>query len=152
MKSSSLKTDTSNIEHTPGFLLWQIEMCWQRNVNQVLSAYSLTYTQFIVLYISETLTKDEKKVYQHQVAKFSKIDRMMTSRILASLEKKGFIKRIKLSGDARAKLVSLTTKGKEALSTSLEAVTEAENTFFKPGGPQFVNSMETILSDCHPQI
>ena len=152
MKSSSLKTYTSNIEHTPGFLLWQIEMCWQRNVNQILSAYSLTYTQFIVLYISETLAKDKNKVYQHQVAKFSKIDRMMTSRILASLEKKGFIKRIKLSGDARAKLVSLTAKGKEVLYSSLEAVTVAENTFFKPGGLQFVNSMETILSDCHPQI
>ncbi len=150
MNRSPLNISTPDrVEDAPGFLLWQIEMCWQRAANQLLSAYDLTYTQFIVLYISDFLTESHINVYQHQVAKFSRIDRMMTSRILASLEKKNYIERIKLSGDARAKLVNLTDKGKEVLEQSLRAVSKAEQTFFKPGGTEFVKSMENILTDCN---
>jgi len=149
MKRSPLNTVPDKVEEAPGFLLWQIEMCWQRAANQLLSAYDLTYTQFIVLYISDFLSDLHENVYQHQVARFSRIDRMMTSRILASLEKKNFVERVKLSGDARAKLVNLTSKGKEVLDLSLRAVSDAEQSFFKPGGPEFVKSMENILTDCN---
>ncbi|WP_207429719.1 MarR family winged helix-turn-helix transcriptional regulator [Pedobacter sp. SYSU D00535] len=147
-RDSSLTPLFDNVESAPGFLLWQIEMCWQRSVNQALSSFDLTYTQFIVLFISESLTLKNKHVYQHQVARFSRIDRMMTSRILSSLEKKQFIERDKLSGDARAKLVILTEKGKEVLQRSLKAVSAAEEGFFKPAGPDFVKNMQDILSDC----
>ncbi|WP_207422724.1 MarR family winged helix-turn-helix transcriptional regulator [Desertivirga brevis] len=136
------------VEDAPGFLLWQMEMCWQRIANQTLSNFDLTYTQFIVLRISDYLNESNQTVFQHQVAKFSRIDRMMTSRILASLEKKNFIEREKLSGDARAKLVVLTKKGKEILASSQEALTEAEEAFFKQGGENFVKFMQNILSHC----
>jgi len=136
------------VEDAPGFLLWQIEMCWQRVANQTLSNYDLTYTQYIVLRISDYLNENQKTVYQHQVAKFSRIDRMMTSRILASLEKKNFIEREKLTGDARAKLVILTEKGKNILAQSREALTEAENAFFKLGGNNFVKYMQSISTSC----
>ncbi|WP_207532782.1 MarR family winged helix-turn-helix transcriptional regulator [Desertivirga arenae] len=136
------------VEDAPGFLLWQIEMCWQRVANQTLSNFDLTYTQFIVLKISDYLNGTNQIVYQHQVAKFSRIDRMMTSRILASLEKKNFIEREKLTGDARAKLVILTKKGKEILASSQEALTESENAFFKQGEENFVKFMQSILSNC----
>lgn len=148
MSQSPLNISVSEkVEEAPGFLLWQIEMSWQRLANQLLANYRLTYTQFIVLYIGQCLAETNENVYQHQVAKFSRIDRMMTSRILASLEKKNFIERIKLSGDARAKLVNLTPQGKTVLMQSLRAITEAENVFFKPGGQLFVKSMESILSE-----
>jgi DNA-binding MarR family transcriptional regulator len=94
------------------------------------------------------LSKSEKNVYQHQVAKHSKIDRMMTSRILASLEKKGYITREKIDGDARAKLVTLTGRGKNILDQSLNAVTEVEKNFFKPSDRNFIDSMGDILIDC----
>jgi len=149
MKKSSPDTFfTDRVEEAPGFLLWQIEMCWQRAVNQALSYFDLTYTQFIVLNISRNLSLNNEYVYQHQVAKFSKIDRMMTSRILASLEKKQFIEREKLTGDARAKLVTLTFKGKEILNQSLKAVTETEKAFFKPAAPEFIAGMRDILFSC----
>jgi DNA-binding MarR family transcriptional regulator len=136
------------VEDAPGFLLWQIEMCWQRVANQTLANYDLTYTQFIVLRISDYLNQNNVSVYQHQVAKFSRIDRMMTSRILASLEKKGFVDRQKLSGDARAKLVALTPKGQMVLKKSNNALTTAENAFFKHGGNNFVKFMQNILTSC----
>lgn len=137
-----------NVHKAPGFLLWQIEMCWQRIINKVLLEVDLTYTQFIVLGICGWLAKSQTNVYQHQVAKHSRIDRMMTSRILASLEKKEFISRLKIEGDARAKLVVLTPKGKKVLDSSLKAVSEMEAMFFKPSDKNFIDSMDDILSDC----
>jgi DNA-binding MarR family transcriptional regulator len=136
------------VHKAPGFLLWQIEMCWQRIINKVLMESDLTYTQFIVLGICGWLAKHQTKVYQHQVAKHSKIDRMMTSRILASLEKKEYINRIKIDGDARAKLVILTPRGKKVLDLSLRTVSEMEANFFKPSDKNFVDSMDDIRSDC----
>ena len=136
------------VSNAPGFLLWQIEMCWQRVINKVLLDMDLTYTQFIVLSICGWLAKNNKQVYQHQVAKHSKIDRMMTSRILASLENKDYITRIKIDGDARAKLVLLTAKGKKTLNTSLKAVSKMETLFFKPSDRSFIDSMGDILTDC----
>ena len=138
----------SNVHRSPGFLLWQVEMCWQRVINKVLTGHDLTYTQFIVLSITGWLSENNAPVYQHQIAKHSKIDRMMTSRILASLEKKGFITRLKIDGDARAKLVDLTSRGKKVLELSLAEVNEMEARFFKPGDKNFVDSMDDILSDC----
>jgi len=137
-----------HVENTPGFLLWQTEMCWQRIANHTLASFDLTYTQFIVLRISDNLNQNSDTVYQHQVAKFSRIDRMMTSRILASLEKKNFIEREKLRGDARAKLVVLTSKGESVLNKSHQALTEAENAFFKHGSDNFVKFMQSILTSC----
>jgi DNA-binding MarR family transcriptional regulator len=137
-----------SVQKAPGFLLWQVEMCWQRVVNKVLTDFDLTYTQFIVLCICSYQSKSNEQVYQHQVAKNSKIDRMMTSRILASLEKKGFVSRVKIDGDARAKLVTLTAQGKDVLERSLKKVTLAEANFFKLSDKNFVDSMDDILSDC----
>lgn len=136
------------VHKAPGFLLWQIEMCWQRVINKTLLELDLTYTQFIVLSICGWLAKTDNKVYQHQVAKHSKIDRMMTSRILASLEKKEFINRIKIEGDARAKLVLLTPNGKKVLDLSLIAVSTMEAKFFRPSDKNFLDSMDDILTDC----
>ncbi len=137
-----------NVRTAPGFLLWQMEMCWQRIINKALLEVDLTYTQFIVLSICGWLTKENNSVYQHQVAKYSGIDRMMTSRILSSLENKEYIHRIKIDGDARAKLVIFTDKGKKVLDLSLKTVSDMEANFFKLSDKNFVDSMNDILSDC----
>lgn len=137
-----------SVQKTPGFLLWQTEMCWQRVVNKVLLEFDLTYTQFIVLCICSFQARSNSQVYQHQVAKHSKIDRMMTSRILSSLESKKFITRLKIEGDARAKLVVITDTGNKILAKSLKKVAVAEANFFKLSLENFVDSMDNILSDC----
>lgn len=136
------------MQTAPGFLLGQTEMCWQRIINKALLDFDLTYTQFIVLSICWWLAKTNKEVYQHQVAKYSRIDRMMTSRILASLEKKEYLNRIKIDGDARSKLVILSTKGKKVLNLSIQTVSDMETDFFKRSTSNFVDSMNDILSDC----
>src|SRR5690606_21652401 len=120
-----------SIGDSPGYMLWQSAMHWQRSVNHVLAAFDLTYTQFIVLAITGWLKSEKQEAYQHQVAKFARIDRMMTSRVIANLERKDFIKRLKKNGDARANLVQLTARGEKIMKRALAAVEQLENDFFK---------------------
>lgn len=135
-------------QNAPGFLLWQMEMCWQRTINKALQNLDLTYTQFVVLSTCWKLAKNNKEVYQHQVARHARIDRMMTSRILSSLEKKAYLTRLKIDGDARAKSVILTKKGAEVLILSFKVVSAVESTFFAAQDEKFTRSMSRILSDC----
>lgn len=121
----------SSVGESPGYILWQSAMHWQRNVNHVLASFDLTYTQFIVLAITDWLKDQKLEAYQHQIAKFARIDRMMTSRVVANLERKGFIKRLKKNGDARANLVQLTAAGEKAAKRAASAVEKLENVFFK---------------------
>lgn len=150
MNTNLLSEDLIEVaQNAPGFLLWQMEMCWQRIINKALQPLDLTYTQFIVLSNCRELAKTDKPVFQHQVAKHSRIDRMMTSRILSSLEKKGYLTRLKIDGDARAKCVILTTKGDKILTASLKVVSQTEASFFASQDDDFIQSMSKIVSDCN---
>lgn len=134
-----------------GFLLWQSSMCWQREINKILAPHGLTYTQYIVLCIVGWLKNNNAKTYQHQVARFSRIDRMMTSRVLASLERKKLLKRVKQSDDARTNLIEMTSLGEETLVDALKSATQAEHEFFDPSnvlGPEFIKYMRRLLPDC----
>src|SRR5690349_4777687 len=104
-----------------GFLLWQSSMCWQRHINKALAANGLTYTQYVLLVIIGWLKQHGTKTYQHHIAKVSRIDRMMTSRVLASLERKKLVKRLKQSDDARTNIVELTEAGEATLAKALKA-------------------------------
>jgi DNA-binding MarR family transcriptional regulator len=150
-KSGSLDFPYDIPEGSVGFLLWQSSMCWQREINKTLAAHGLTYTQFIVLSIVGWLRNNNTKTYQHQVARFSRIDRMMTSRVLASLERKKLLKRVKQSDDARTNLVEMTDLGEDILTKALKSATAAEYLFFDPGnvlGPEFIKYMQKLLPDC----
>ena len=141
----------ATIDEVPGFLVWQSSMCWLRIINQALQKQQLTYTQFIVLLVTSWLNHRNEKTYQHHVAKTARIDRMMTSRIMNSLEQKKYIKRVKQSNDARTNQVFVTETGSEALTQAMRINHEMEQDFFKPTtaiGKDFVNYMQTLLPEC----
>ncbi len=129
-KSSPVAFPYQKIEDTPGFLIWQIEMCWQRRINQELVRQGLTYTQFIVLSITAWLKQTHSEIFQHQVAAYARIDRMMTSRVLANLERKHLVRRTKPAGDARTNQVMITPEGENVLLQSLRLVSLVEEEFF----------------------
>lgn len=122
---------SDSIGESRGYILWQSAMHWQRNVNHVLAAFDLTYTQFVVLVIAGWLKEQKQQAYQHQIAKYARIDRMMTSRVIANLERKGYLQRVKKVGDARANLVRLTVLGEKTRRKALDAVQKLEDVFFK---------------------
>jgi DNA-binding MarR family transcriptional regulator len=113
-----------------GFLLWQTTMIWQRLLNRALDEIDLTHTQFAILSALRSLLKKSKAVTQKAIAERSNTDTMMVSKVLRTLEKKGFIKREEHETDTRAKCVFLTSKGIDTFQNAFKIASAANQTFF----------------------
>ncbi|MCC6727615.1 MAG: MarR family transcriptional regulator [Saprospiraceae bacterium] len=117
-------------EESPGFLLWQLTMLWQRMVKRELDKIDLTHTQFVLLATLAWLSKTSDSVTQVDIANHSKTDRMMVSKVLRTLEDKGLLGRQEHATDTRAKSVSMTPVGEALLQTALKVVEGVDIDFF----------------------
>lgn len=117
-------------EVSPGYLLGQLTLLWQRRVKKVLDPLELTHTQFILMATLAWLSNQQQEVTQVEIANKNNFDRMMVSKVLRTLEKKRLITRQEHPVDTRAKLVKLTTNGKKLLQTALSRVEQADMEFF----------------------
>ncbi len=115
---------------SPGYLLGQVTMLWQRKLRKVLDPLDLTHTQFVLLASLGWLSKTNDNVTQVDIAKQSNADRMMVSKVLRTLEEKDFITRQEHATDTRAKTIRLTNKGEKILQKALVAVENADLEFF----------------------
>lgn len=91
------------------------------------------------------LNSNERDVTQVQVAHFAKVDVMMTSTVLRTLESKELIKRFEHKVDTRAKCVNITEKGQKKLIAALEIVECADIDFFKILGEDFIPFNKALL-------
>ncbi len=115
---------------SPGYLLGQLTMLWQRKQKKVLDPLDLTQTQFVLLAALGWLSKKSNAVTQVDIANQSNADRMMVSKVLRTLEGKRFIIRKEHETDTRAKTIRLTTKGEVVLQKALIEVENADLDFF----------------------
>ncbi|WP_029284166.1 MarR family winged helix-turn-helix transcriptional regulator [Pedobacter sp. R20-19] len=115
---------------SPGYLLGQLTMLWQRKLKKVLDPLDLTQTQFVLLAALGWLSKKNKAVTQVDIANQSNADRMMVSKVLRTLEDKQFITRQEHETDTRAKTIQLTTGGELVLQQAIIAVENADLDFF----------------------
>jgi len=115
---------------SPGYLLGQVTMLWQRKLKKVLDPLDLTQTQFVLLAALGWLSKKNNSVTQVDIANQSNADRMMVSKVLRTLEEKGFITRQEHVKDTRAKTIRLTTTGERILQKGLIEVENADLEFF----------------------
>ena len=115
---------------SPGYLLGQVTMLWQRKQKKVLDPLDLTQTQFVLLAALGWLSKKNKSVTQVDIANQSNADKMMVSKVLRTLEEKGFITRQEHQTDTRAKTIRLTTKGEIVLQKAIIAIENADLDFF----------------------
>jgi DNA-binding MarR family transcriptional regulator len=115
---------------SPGYLLGQVTMLWQRTLKKVLDPLDLTQTQFVLLAALGWLLKKNNAVTQIDIANQSNADRMMVSKVLRTLQEKGFITRQEHETDTRAKTIRLTTKGEVILQKALIKVENADLDFF----------------------
>lgn len=115
---------------SPGYLLGQLTMLWQRKQKKVLDPLDLTQTQFVLLAALGWLSKKNNVVTQVDIANQSNADRMMVSKVLRTLEEKGFITRQEHQTDTRAKAIRLTTTGETVLQKALIEVENADLDFF----------------------
>ena len=117
---------------SPGYLLGQLTMLWQRKQKRNLDPLNLTLTQFILLAALGWLSKKNDTVTQVDIANQSNADRMMVSKVLRTLEKKGFITRQEHKTDTRAKAIRLTTNGEAVLQKAVKKVENTDLDFFSP--------------------
>ncbi len=98
-------------EDSPGFLLWQTTITWQREIKKALDPFDVTHPQFVILAI--LLWFEESEVIPNQVLIInqSKLDKMTVSKSIKSLAQKDLVTRDEHPEDTRAKSVCLTKSG-----------------------------------------
>ena len=148
MKEIDFKFKSPN--DSPGYLLGQVTMLWQRKLKKVLDPLNLTQTQFVLLAALGWLSKTNENVTQIDIANQSNTDRMMVSKVLRTLQEKKFISREEHRTDTRAKVIKLTNEGATTLQKALAAVENADIDFFSVLGnnlPDFNLNMVNLIEE-----
>ena len=69
-----------------GFLLWQVTALWQRRIAWALRSLGLTQVQYALLASLLWMSRTQRTITQAMLARHTKLDIMMTSRVLRTLE------------------------------------------------------------------
>lgn len=121
-------------DDSPGFLLWQVSSMWQRQINAGLKQFGLTHAQFVLLASLTWLANEEQPLTQVDLASHAKMDVMMTSNVLRTLEEKGLVARNPHPTDTRAKSLAVTGKGRELAEKAVQVVEKIDSDFFSTLG------------------
>jgi DNA-binding MarR family transcriptional regulator len=116
---------------SPGYLLGQVTLLWQRKQKKVLDPLDLTQTQFALLCALAWLSNSTKIVTQIDIANQTNFDRMMVSKVLRTLEDKQFVTRQEHETDTRAKTIQLTKSGEKVLQKAIIEIENADIDFFE---------------------
>lgn len=144
-----------NPEDSPGYLLGQLTMLWQRKQKRVLDPLDLTQTQFALLCALAWLSRESDKVTQVDIANQGNADRMMVSKVLRTLEEKRFITRQEHPTDTRAKTIRLTPDGETVLQKAIISIEAADLDFFNTIGTglsTFNSSMVSLIEENKKEI
>jgi len=117
-------------EDSPGFLLWQTTVTWQRLIKKALDPYKISHAQFVILAISFWFESKSQLVSQSLIIRQSKLDKMTVSKSLKILVGQNYIKRVEDTKDTRAKSVFLTKKGKTLIAKLVPIVENIDEVFF----------------------
>ena len=128
--SGKIKFKFKSPNESPGYLLANLTLLWQRKQNMILAPLNLTHTQFVLLASLGWLSEKHEFVTQVDIAKHGNADRMMVSKVLRTLETKKFIRRQEHPKDTRAKIIELTEEGAEILQKALVQVEDFDIDFF----------------------
>jgi DNA-binding MarR family transcriptional regulator len=113
-----------------GFRLWQVEQRWQRHIGKYFVTLGLTHTQYVLLAASHYLAIRREAPTQTALSAFTGIDKMLVSRGLRELEKRGAIARTMHSSDSRALRVELTGAGRRLTREVSIVAVRAHREFF----------------------
>ena len=128
-KPSVSKHPFANPEENAGFLMWQVSMSWQRKLKNGLDKIGITHAQFMLLAALQYIGTQKNIVSQQDLAKHCRIDKMMTSKILRILQKKGLLSRKRNKMDTRSKTLALSEEGENILNQALKIVETVDTDF-----------------------
>lgn len=119
-----------NPEDSPGFLLWQTTMAWQRLLKNALEPYDISHAQFVILAVVLWFEETRQSPIQSAIVNKTKLDKMTVSKSLKKLAVEGLIERNEHAHDTRAKSVYLTGKGKTLIKKLVPIVEGIDHEFF----------------------
>lgn len=117
-------------EDSPGFMLWQTSVLWQRRLKRVLHPHNISHAQFVILAILLWFEKSNQEATQSILVNWSKLDKMTVSKSLKILSTQGHVNRLEHTQDTRVKKVSLTPNGKALASLLIPLVEGVDERFF----------------------
>ena len=132
-------------QDSPGFLLWQTTLTWQRLIRKALEPYEISHAQFVVMALLLWLTKHKYETNQTLIASWSKLDKMTVSKALKDLTTRKLVQRVEHRSDTRAKTVSLTAQGITLIKKLIPLVESTDAEFFKCLSNTKEQSLITIL-------
>jgi len=134
VKASQARHPFSDPENNGGFVIWQVSMLWQRKLKAALDTLDITHAQFLLLAALDFLSTQKNIVSQQDLARHCRIDKMMTSKILRTMQKKGLLTRKKNKMDTRSKTLVLSDEGNDTLTKALKMVDKVDTDFLLPLG------------------
>lgn len=117
-------------DDSPGFLLWQTTMTWQRKIKKVLEPFDLSHTQFVLLANLLWFEIHKQSTTQAILVQSTKIEKMTVSKSLKKLQSMNLIQRFEYTDDTRAKSVKLTPLGQELISQVIPLIEKADQEYF----------------------
>ncbi len=132
-------------EDSPGFLLWQTTMTWQRRIKKALEPCEIAHAQFVLLAILLWHDKIKQEPTQVILANWSKLDKMTVSKSLRGLVDQNLVVRHEHPVDTRAKVVKLTAIGKSMASKLVPVVERIDAEFFGSVSKEDVQNLVQIL-------
>ena len=143
-------------EDSPGFLLWQTTITWQRLIKKTLDPYNISHAQFVILAITLWFESKNHEVSQSLIIRQSKLDKMTVSKSLKNLVTAGYAKRIEHKIDTRAKSVHLTKKGKEFISNLIPVIEKIDEDFFgtikKTEQRSLIHTLNSLVANLESEV
>lgn len=118
---------------SPGFWLHHAALAWRQALDTGLKPLGLTHTQFNLLGSVSWLTNTRGAPTQQEAAELSGADRMMASRVLATLEQRGLVIRAADPADARSRRLIITEQGRELIGQAVQVAADVDAAFFGAG-------------------
>jgi DNA-binding MarR family transcriptional regulator len=117
-------------EDSPGLLLWQTTVTWQRLIKKALEPHAISHGQFVIMAVLLWFEEHAQDTTQVAISRLSKLDKMTVSQSLKKLVIQGFVYRVEHATDTRAKSVFLTDQGKELVRKLVPIVEQIDADFF----------------------
>lgn len=122
------KDGTPGYEHGGGFLLARLGAMAESNWKLVITEVGLTQAEFTIL----TVLSEGARLRQRDVAARAAIDARNAVPIVSSLTNRGLLLAGSDIGDARAKMLRISSKGSNLMETITDRLRSEKSDFFSP--------------------
>jgi DNA-binding MarR family transcriptional regulator len=141
---TSLETAYADASRSPGLALWRVTNAWQRAIRTALAPHGLTHVQFVLL-ASLTWMDRSSPVTQRDLADHARTDVMMTSQVIRTLERKGYVTREPHPSDGRAVTLAPTPEGAAVANRANADVEAADRGYFGALSPEDQEAFTVFL-------